>query len=59
MNQKASIFAKIDLSNKCKYDTIIVLFSYGEIAQLARAIGSYPIGRGFDSLSRYQFWLIY
>ncbi len=28
--------------------------SYGEIAQLARAIGSYPIGRGFDPLSRYQ-----
>lgn len=28
--------------------------SYGEIAQLARAIGSYPIGRGFDPLSRYH-----
>ena len=26
----------------------------GEIAQLARAIGSYPIGRGFNPLSRYH-----
>ena len=26
----------------------------GEIAQLARASGSYPEGRGFDPLSRYQ-----
>ena len=28
---------------------------HGEIAQLARALGSYPKGRGFDSLSRYQY----
>ena len=28
---------------------------YGEIAQLARASGSYPEGRGFDPLSRYQY----
>ena len=27
---------------------------YGEIAQLARAIGSYPIGQEFESLSRYH-----
>ena len=27
---------------------------YGEIAQLARAIGSYPIGREFESHPRYQ-----
>ena len=27
---------------------------YGGIAQLARAIGSYPIGRGFKSNFRYQ-----
>ena len=26
----------------------------GSVAQLARAIGSYPIGRGFDPLSRYH-----
>ena len=29
-------------------------YFYGEIAQLARASGSYPEGRGFDPLSRYQ-----
>ena len=28
---------------------------FGGIAQLARAIGSYPIGHGFKSNSRYQF----
>ena len=28
---------------------------HGGIAQLARAIGSYPVGRGFESLPRYQF----
>ena len=28
-------------------------FEYGEIAQLARANGSYPWCRGFDSPSRY------
>ena len=27
---------------------------YGEIAQLARATGSYPVGRWFESISRYQ-----
>ena len=32
----------------------IFLTSYGEIAQLARASGSYPEGRGFDPLSRYH-----
>ena len=26
----------------------------GGVAQLARAFGSYPKGRGFDSLRRYQ-----
>ena len=28
--------------------------TYGEIAQLARATGSYPVGRWFESISRYQ-----
>ena len=28
--------------------------SYGWIAQLARAIGSYPVGRRFESASSYQ-----
>lgn len=27
---------------------------YGEIAQLARATGSYPVGRWFEPTSRYQ-----
>lgn len=26
----------------------------GDVAQLARALGSYPKGRGFNSLRRYQ-----
>ena len=30
-----------------------VVRRYGGIAQLARAIGSYPIGRGFKSNFRY------
>ena len=29
---------------------------YGEVAQLARAFGSYPKGRGFDPPSRYHIW---
>ena len=28
---------------------------YGDVAQLARAFGSYPKGRGFDPPSRYQY----
>ena len=28
--------------------------NYGGVAQLARALGSYPIGREFESPSRYQ-----
>ena len=27
----------------------------GGVAQLARALGSYPRGRGFESLRRYQY----
>ena len=27
---------------------------HGGVAQLARAIGSYPVGRGFESLPRYH-----
>ncbi len=30
------------------------LYYFGGVAQLARAFGSYPKGRGFDSLRRYQ-----
>ncbi len=34
------------------YNHIACLF--GDVAQLARAPGSYPGGRGFDPLRRYQ-----
>ena len=30
--------------------------AYGGVAQMARAFGSYPKGRGFDSLRRYHLW---
>ena len=33
---------------------IIIKHDYGGIAQLARATGSYPVGHGFKSNSRYQ-----
>ena len=37
-------------------NTVIILFvnSYGEVAQLARALGSYPRCREFESPLRYQ-----
>lgn len=41
------------LSNCSKYAIIVLLF-YGDVAQLARAPGSYPVGREFESLRRYQ-----
>ena len=31
---------------------------YGKVAQLVRACGSYPQGRGFNSLPCYQFKMI-
>ena len=39
------------------YVIIILLNFFGEIAQLARATGSYPVGRGFESPSRYQLFI--
>ncbi len=44
------------LSKIYKYVTMILLTFYGGVAQLARASGSYPEGRGFDSLRRYQLY---
>ena len=39
----------------CQKSFFLVLFSsHGEIAQLARASGSYPAGREFESPLRYQ-----
>ena len=42
---------------KCNFIVIIWIafcFWHGEVAQLARATGSYPVGREFESPSRYQ-----
>ena len=39
---------------KKKYYNFNRVKIYGEIAQLARATGSYPVGRWFESISRYQ-----
>ena len=42
---------------KCNIIVIINIafcFIYGEIAQLARATGSYPVGRWFELTARYQ-----
>ena len=48
-------FFSFFLLTNAKKETIIVSVStYGEIAQLARAFGSYPTGRWFESTSRYQ-----
>lgn len=53
----------IDFFRKIKYTILVAgsaekvlfaLFSRGGIAQLARAIGSYPVGRWFKSCCRYQ-----
>ena len=38
------------------FPTIFVIL-FGGVAQLARALGSYPKGRGFKSLRRYHFML--
>ena len=38
-----------------QYDNISFV-ECGGIAQLARALGSYPKGRGFDPLRRYHIW---
>ena len=46
--------AKKYLQFKFIPDTIIMQFGNGAVAQLARAIGSYPIGREFESLRRYH-----
>ena len=42
------------LSKSSNYDILLMLDSYGAVAQLARASGSYPEGRGFESPRRYQ-----
>ena len=57
-----SFFEKIEKNfdktiDKCEYlwyTVKVIKNCSGGIAQLARAIGSYPIGRGFKSNFRYQ-----
>ena len=44
----------IDKREKVWYTIKVITSCSGGIAQLARAIGSYPIGRGFKSNFRYQ-----
>ena len=56
-----SYFAKNILTNRFRYNIIIkpcrmTRLTYGGIAQLARAFGSYPECRWFESNCRYQFW---
>ena len=56
-----SYFAKNILTNRLRYNIIIkpcrmMRLTYGGIAQLARAFGSYPECRWFESNCRYQFW---
>ncbi len=52
---KFNFFLKL-LTNFLKYIILLALskFRYGGIAQLARAIGSYPAGHKFKSYCRYQ-----
>ena len=50
-----NIFQKpIDNRLNMWYTIKVITSCSGGIAQLARAIGSYPIGRGFKSNFRYQ-----
>ena len=50
-------FIKKLLSKIILYVIIVLLFLFGDVAQLARASGSYPEGRGFDPLRRYQMFI--
>ena len=43
------VSGSIPLSSTILFINAVVLI-FGSVAQLARAIGSYPIGRGFESL---------
>lgn len=42
------------LTHEVIFNQKIGISSRGGVAQLARAIGSYPIGRRFESYRRYQ-----
>ena len=52
-------FVYIDEVLKTAYhadNVSLCVLIYGGVAQLARAFGSYPKGRGFDPLRRYHIW---
>ena len=46
------------LKNENAFVIIDLSIGNGDVAQLARASGSYPEGRGFDSLRRYHFEML-
>ena len=53
----------LDLGSRChRFESChpdhFYSLAHGEVAQLARAIGSYPVGRGFESHPRYHFWTL-
>ena len=52
--KKRRIFFKKGIDKKHSLCYNILAFQTGGIAQLARATGSYPVGHGFKSNSRYQ-----
>ena len=55
IRENLNFFEKaIDKREKVWYTIKVITSCSGGIAQLARAIGSYPIGRGFKSNFRYQ-----
>ena len=50
-----NLFSCVFILTKSKTQGIInIAITYGEVAQLARASGSYPAGRRFESHLRYQ-----
>ena len=56
---KQGVSGSIPLGSTKILNYSIAVVNYGGVAQLARAIGSYPVGRGFESLPRYQFNIRY
>ena len=49
------LFCKQEVSGSIPLSSTILKITIGFVAQLARAIGSYPIGRGFESLRSHHF----
>ena len=51
---KKKLFLKKGIDKRERLCYTIIALVHGGIAQLARATGSYPVGHGFKSNSRYQ-----